>query len=252
MSRISDKLSKLHKTSAPMGFGFVARQSPERRMLLMASFVAAPTEESVPGLADVADCVVLRGVQLPKGINSTALPAGCWMAGDEALPEGISNESCDFVISAVDGPASILSVEGLGWIPVLEQGAEASYLRAVAEVGAEAVLVSGDSIDLTLLSTFVELRRMRLLSGRPLFLSVDAPIDAGTLVALSRAGVEGLIVAAEGGLDTLKQLAETLVSTASRMGKSRKDEAVAVVGHVVGTSVDEELEEEGEEEEDDE
>ena len=93
---------------------------------------------------------------------------------------------------------------------------------------------------------------MRLLSGRPLFLSVDAPIDADTLVALSRAGVEGLIVAAEGGLDTLKQLAETLVSTASRMGKSRKDEAVAVVGHVVGTSVDEELEEEGEEEEDDE
>lgn len=251
MSRIADRLGKLHKTSTPIGFGFAARQSSERRMLLLALFDSSTTAESVGALTGTVDAAVLRGAKLPEGMNSATLPAGCWIAADEALPEGLSHESCDFLISAVDGPASILAVEGLGWIPVVEQGAEASYLRALAEVGADAILVASNNIDLTCLSTFVELRRIRLLSSRPLFLSVATSVDADTLVSLSRAGVEGLIVPADAGLDSLRELGDTLESTASRMKKSRKDESVAIVGRVVGAGVEEEQAEEGEEEDDD-
>jgi len=251
LSRIADKLARLHKISTPIGFGFATREAAERRMLLVASLDSAPTEEAVQAVNAIADALVLRGAKQPDGIDMAKLPAGCWIGKDDEMPEGLSIDACDFVISEVDGPASILAVEGLGWIAVVAQGVEASHLRAVAEVGAEAIVVSGNAIDLARLSTFVELRRMRLLSNRALFVSVDPSIDADSLVSLSRAGVEGLIVPADAGVTVLQKLRETLEATAARMRKSRKDEAVAIVGHVVGPSNDDVPDEEGDEEEED-
>ena len=251
MSRIADKLGKLHKTSTRLGFGFASRETPERRMLLVASYEGVVSADAVQAVSEVADAVVLRGPKELGGLDTVELPIGCWIGHDAELPENLSSEACDFVVCAVEGPAAILAVEGLGWIAAMEQGAEASHLRAVAEVGAEAVLVSADSIDLALLSTYVELRRMRLLSNRPLLIRVDTMLNGDQLVSLSRAGVDGLIVPADGGPSVLQELHQVLEATASRMRKSRRDEAVAIVGHAVGPSHEDVPEEEGDEEEED-
>ena len=251
MSRISDKLSKLHRTSAPLGFGFGNRQTPERRMLLVASFDGVPDGNIVQATAEVADAIVLRKMEQPGAQTVARIPAGCWLASDAVLPDGLSNEECDFVVCDVDGPAAILAVEGLGWIAVLRMGTEASLLRAVTEVGADAIFVAVDNDNLSRLSTYVELRRMRMLCNRPLLVCVDTALDGDHLVSLSRAGVDALVVRADDGLAVLQELRRTLEYTASRMRKSRRDEAVSIVGHVMGSGHDDVPDEEGEEEEED-
>ena len=251
MSKIAERLGKLHKTSAPLGFGFASREATERRMLLVASFDGIPSADAVQAASDEADAVVLRDVKQLGDSGTAQLPIGCWIARDAGLPEGLSSEACDFIVCEVGGPAAILAIEGLGWIAVLEQGAEASHLRAVAEVGAEAVLVSNDGIDLARLSTYVELRRMRLLSNRPLLLCVDGALDGDQLVSLSRAGVDALVVASDDGVAVLQELRQTLESTAPRMRKSRRDESVSIVGRVVGSGDSGVPDEEEEEEEED-
>jgi hypothetical protein len=251
LSRISDKLGKLHRTSAPLGFGFGSRETPERRMLLVASFDGMPDADAIRAVSEVADALVLREMDRSSGQSAARIPAGCWLARDAALPDGLSSEWCDFVVCEVDGPAAILAVEGLGWVAVVTPGAEASHLRAVAEIGAEAVLVSADNINLARLSTYVELRRVRMLCNRPLFVCVDTALDGDRLVSLSRAGIDALVVRGDDGIATLQELRQTLESVASRMRKSRRDEAVSIVGHVVGSSHDDVPDEEGEEEEED-
>jgi len=248
LSKLAESLSSLHRRSAPIGFAFSTSPIVERRMLVLALFEKYPGDDVAARARSLSDFLVFRCVEDCRSAGAIGASCGCWPASEEASVEAAG--ACDFLIVGPDAPAEIIASETVGWVAIGTAGDEAGRVRAVAELGAEAVLVPIDEIDPTRVAGCVELRRIRLLANRPVVVKVDGELPEDALVALFRAGVDALVVPAEADVEVLAALRGALESTAKRMRTHRRDETVSLVGAVGPVHPEAEPDEEEYEEED--
>jgi len=249
VSKLAESLSNLHKRSAPIGFAFSTSPIVERRMLVLALFEKYPGDEVAARARSLSDFLVFRGEEDCRSAGVIGAPCGCWPDSGEAAVAAAT--VCDFLILGPDAPAEVVASETVGWMAIGTAGDEAGRVRAVAELGADAILVPTGDIDLMKVAGCVELRRFRLLANRPVVVKVDGKLSEDALVVLFRAGVDALVVPADADVEVLAMLRGALESTAKRMRSHRRDETVSLVGAVGPVHSEAEPDEEEYEEEDD-
>jgi hypothetical protein len=263
LSRIGEKLQRLRKPGASMGFGFSTAPAERRRMLLFVRFgVQADTGESGSSLdhADVAvvgaaegDCsafVELAAQRCPSA------PVGCWVDPGASLPDIAKPDCCDFFVCDAEGPVQVLERKDIGCLVRVDSGIESSRLRATAELGIDGVVLTADSLDLSRLSSLVECRRVHMVSGKPVVLQVGGLLESPLIALLWRSGVDALLVDSSVGVKVLAALSAAMDS-APYEARAGGGGSSAVIGAHIGALGVAEVHEEGdggggeEEEEDD-
>ncbi len=219
MSKIGDRLQRLHKASKPIGFGFGAAVASPRRMLLVVCLNSDLNDDQLQAVLQPADAVVLAvDATLDDSAVRRALsqrddtPVGVWAGHGEAPSGSLETVPLDFFVCGVDGPVDVVAQKEKGCLVVVEAGLEASRLRAIAELGIDAVVMKANSLDLTRISAVVECRRIHSVSGKPVVLQIDGAIETRQIVALSRAGVDALMVNSDVGAEAIAAVFETMSS----------------------------------------
>ena len=213
MSKIGEQLQRLHKPSGPIGFGF-ARTAPARpRMLILVTIDGSLPEATAGAMAECADAIASdpEAVALREALArlQSAKPLGVRVQ-PAAKAEDIEGHACDFVMCDFDSPSELVSLKDKGTLLHLMADLEPMRLRAIGELGVEAVILPGTGLDLKRLAAVIECRRVRSACGRPVLLQIDHVIEPAIMVALWHAGVDGLMVDSALGLDNLKALREAV------------------------------------------
>jgi len=258
VSRLGERLQRLHKVSKPIGFGFGSAVVTPRRMLLLIRISGVTGEDlgAVLGLADAAilgheksgDHAMLQEVVSRCGGD----PVGVAVATQGPLPV---DPAIDFFVCDLDGPFEAITQKEQGCIVQVDSGLEASRLRAIAELGVDALVLRSESLDLTRLSSVVECRRIHIISGKPLVLSLEGRIQPVQVGAFWRVGVDALLVDSALDLESLTSIRDSVnnASYESRLSEAGTFAAIgpqmSALGHT-GTREDDEGD--GEEEDDDE
>ncbi len=256
MSRIAERLETLRKTSSRIGFGMAGSSAGVRRMLVLVGVRRIPAKKVLSAIRGNADSVVVIGddgaSELPvREAVAVAgdMPVGVRLWKGAPLAEAVSGSGCDFIVCDAEGPAEVLLLEGVGCFVEIAPGVESSRLRAIGELGVEAVLLSSESLDVRALSVAIECRRVRTASGRPVVLRVGQPISSGLVSVLWRAGVGALLIDASDGIDLLTSARAAVDGASYDSRRSLRDTSVSIGGHVAnlhGSSPEEE--EDGDEE----
>jgi hypothetical protein len=233
---LAELLQKLHKPVTPLGFGLPGTAVARRKPLILLGFNsdvdATMLREAVP-LVDAAVLMASAPSLKPEPVE--ALPTGVYVAESCGMPSLESLSWCDFVWCDMDGPAEVGGLEGKELMVTVQPGQDASLLRAIADTGADALVLDTTQLEMRRLSTVVECRRTYVASGKPLMLQLDAPLSAGEFAGLWRAGVDGFIVDAGCGVDRLREIRCVIdeIDFRPRGGGG----PVAVIGaHVMGHS----------------
>ena len=209
MSKIGEQLRRLHSSAAPMGFGFAAVPAPRRQMLILVR-VDVPTDgEGWKSIVTSADAIVAEASARDAAVaavsgqdkQGTIICGLNVNAQRELLQDAL--EGMDFVVCGGDGTLSVFRVKDRGLIVVAGPRTDANELRAIGELGVDAVLLDARTLDLGTVACAIECRRVRLSSGRPVILHVAQPLDVVTLEVLWRAGVDGLLLDASTGSEVL-------------------------------------------------
>ncbi len=248
MSKLAELLRELHKPVTPLGFGLPGAAVARRKPLIMLRFnedVDAGTLRDAMPLVDAA--VLVSSDPSSKPEPAEAVLTGVYLAEEFGMPSLESMSWCDFAWCSLDGPAGVVALAGKGLVVTVKPGQDASLLRAVADAGADALVLETTQLDLQRLATVVECRRTHVASGKPLMLPLDAPLSSGEFAGLWRVGVDGFIVDAGCGVERLRQIRSAVEETDFRPRGGGG--VVAVIGaHVVGHPSPEEP---GEDEDDD-
>ncbi len=239
MSKIGDRLQRLHRTSKPIGFGFGTTAAQPRRMLLFVYVNSDLEEEMVRALLQRADGMVLGHHELCNGSSGCRALSGCddtpiglWVGPEAGAVDDDSQIPLDFLMCDLDGPADALARKDRGCLVVVDSDLEASRLRAVAELGVDAVVVRADSLDLSRVSAIVACRRVHSVSGKPVVLQVNGVVETGQIVALWSAGVDALMVNADSGVEMIAAIHDTMCSACY---DARRVEGSSVVA--IGSSI---------------
>lgn len=241
MSKIGLQLQKLNRPAAPIGFGFL-RSAPARpRMLIMVHVDGRLPASDVFSVVECADAIVVEAGSGSAAAVSEALsewqsevPLGFWMEATAVMPADAEFHSVDFVVCDLDGPAETLAAKDRGTLVCVMPDSEPVRLRAVGEVGVEALILRGKEMDLTRVSAAVECRRVRSACARPVLLHVSHALEPGLLLALWRAGVDGLVVDSGLGVDGLKALRAAV--TGAPFGARPSGGGSVAIGACVGTA----------------
>lgn len=264
MSRIADRLQTQRKTSSPIGFGMAGSSAGVRRMLILVGVRRIPAKKTLSVITGSADAVVVigdgEGGELPVreavGVAGN-MPVGVRLWKGVPLAEALSDSGCDFIICDADEPAEVLALEGVGCFIEVPPGVESSRLRAIGDLGVEAVLLSTESVDVRALAVAIECRRVRTATGRPVVLQVGQPISSDQVTVLWRGGVGALFLDASDGTGLLTSARAAVDGASYDSRQSLRDTSVSIGGHIAnlnGSSLEEEVEEgeedgDGEEEE---
>lgn len=259
MSRLAEQLQKLHKPVASMGFGFASASVTRRQMLILVSFGDSDSGDEADACLSLADAaVVVSGAQGSESLLQIAnarpggIPTGVWAVESQVAADGLPDCRCDFLVSDISGPARVMAAKGVGLVVRVECDMEAARLRAIGDLGVEALVLDARALDLRRLSSVVECRRVRASSGRPLLIEIEALPEPGLLNVLWQAGVDGLVVKASLGIEALASLRATLDSVTFESRSGSRGPAAAIGAYVGAMSQPHsEHDDEGEEEEDD-
>ena len=216
MSRLSERLARVRKSSGSIGFGFEAARADARRMLVLPVIDDVPSGDTAEGIRDRADGIVFQhnpgeGEKSFHAIEKEFpnVPVGLRLAGPD-FDERALVDGSDFVLCTFDAPLSILSLSSTGVLVEQDAGTEASRLRALSDLGMEGVVVTSESLALRSLSAAVECRRVRAMTGCPVLVKVLEPLSPAAVTGLWKAGVDGLITDAGGGIDLLVSVRDSV------------------------------------------
>jgi len=132
---------------------------------------------------------------------------------------------------------------------------EGSRLRAIGELGVDALVLDARELDPATLSLLVECRRVRAASGKPLLLRLGRPVAAELLSALWQAGVDGLLVGSSLGAAALQSMRSVVDGATYESRSASKGLSVSIGAQIGAAGLSQPDEEEGggeEEEEGDE
>lgn len=256
MSRTADRFHALRKMSSPIGFGMAGSSAGVRRMLILVGVRKIPAKKMWPTIHGSADSVVViggsGGGELPlRKMTGLAgdVPVGARLWEEAPLTEVLSDSSCDFVICAADGPAWVLALKGVGCFVEVAPGVESNRLRAIGDLGVEAVVLATESLDIRALAVAIECRRIRTASGRPVVLRLGQPISSDEVGVLWRAGVSALFIDAADGAELLASARAAVDGASYESLQSLRDTSASIGVHVAssnGSGMEEE--EDGDEE----
>lgn len=204
MSRLVELLHKLHKSPTPLGFGFAPAASAAKRMLVIARVEGVPGSDVTAGVSKSADAVALVCSSVDEALRpdsmavACSMPVGMWLDVGEEAPARSGDAGWDFVVCGPDGPVEALAWKDSACLVRVTAGVEGSRLRAIADLGADAVVLSSEGLELDRISAVVECRRVRLMSGRPVLLHIVSALTPLQVAVLWRAGVDAIIVDAAG------------------------------------------------------
>ncbi len=223
-------------------------------MLLLVDTGEESVSEALPVIRDLADAIVL-GEKGKVEVSATEMTSS---AGDMIIgarfqpgvqvPESLAESGYDFVICGVDGSLRLLGVKGVGCMVQVGPGVESNRLRAIGDVGAEAIVLTADSLDMMTVDTAIECRRMRTVSGRPIILHLSSPVSAEQVGVLWRAGVDALLVGLAEDMELLTATRAAIDAASYESRSSSSDAAVSIGANIAGMNAALEEEEDGEEE----
>lgn len=153
--------------------------------------------DAIPGLAFAADA---------------AIPAG--------LPDRLAGVGIDFVVASVQrAPASLLNVESIARVPLIDASQPAGMLRALGEMKIDAVVVGPPrrrraAADLTVFD-LMHYRQVAEFVRQPVLLRAEQTIQADDLQAIRDLGIEGIVLP----LASLADAAATLTAFRDAIGK---------------------------------
>ena len=190
---MSEFIKKLEAASRgekrPMGFGRAASEAPKRRILLVAAGEDFPPEvvSSVdallsPGGAAKPD----KNEKIPWGVRPDI------RAGKPAVKNG-----ADYVvITAEQAPLSILAEKKAGKVLGISPSITDVLLRAVNDIGIDAVLLDcpQDGREGLTLRDLLEFRRFTAMLSKPVIVTVPASISDDDILAIWEAGVVALLL----------------------------------------------------------
>jgi hypothetical protein len=212
-------------------------------MLILAGVRKIPTKKMLSTICGSADSVVMIG---NSGSGELPLRKMVGLAGDMAvgarlwkgapLTEVLSDSGCDFVICDADGPAGALALKGVGCFVEVTPGVESNRLRAIGDLGVEAMVLSTDSLDMRALTAAIECRRVRTASGRPVVLRLEQPVSSDEVGVLWRAGVSALFIDASDGMDLLLSARAAVDAASYESLQSLRDSSVSIGAHVANSS----------------
>lgn len=234
MSKFIDTLQRLSQAApAPMGF-MPSRPAPSRLRIQLLAVVAPENLDRAAGFAAGADAVLLpvarqnpatkRLAQLADTLKG--VPWGGWLKGGHAGVPELVKAGCDFIVfPASTTPLTVASDSGPGKILEVEASLNEGLLRAINNLPAEAVFVTGDLAGDEPLTWqhLLLFQRFASLLTKPLLVPVPYSVGAGELKALWEAGVDGVVVETEGmPADRLKELRK-IIDGLSFPSRSRRD-----------------------------
>jgi len=256
LSKLVDLLQKLHKSPAPLGFGLAQTAPALKRMLVIARLSGEPGERLVTVISSSADALALVSpgglpVEAPASFAlPTAIPTGMWLdAGSPLVSRG--DTAWDFVACGPDGPMDVLAWKDMACLIRVASGMEGSRLRAIADLGADAVVLSSEDLELGRILGAVECRRVRLTSGKPVLLQMTSALTPLQVAVLWKAGVDGIIVDAAGEGEVLAQARAAVEKASYDMRNGGASGPVSIGAHLAQTEEApvEEREEEGDDDE---
>lgn len=260
MSRFIDKLKRVSQV-APQPIGFkVAQPVSKPRMLLVASLPQADVAHLADYLAgaDAGLLPIARLTSEAKQLKEIVqlIPDILWGGLLQDTRQGgikrIVQAGGDFIVFPLDTSLKILEDEEVGKVLEVEASLDEGLLRAVDELPADAVLITGqEKSDYFLTWHHLMLfRRFADLLTKPLLVSVPANVTAGELQAIWEVGVDGVVVDVEVGqpVGKLKKLRQ-IIDSLSLPSKRKPTRIAALLPHLRGEAgpVTEEEEEEEEE-----
>ena len=222
MSKLADRIKKAARVEpAPLGFAAAARtEAPS--MLVLARLgddtgkIKEALDKGADGVVLEADAGKLRGAKAPDG----ALIGATTEKLDRKEASALREAGADFVIVTESTPADALLDEKLGFVMALSPEIEDSRLRLIGDLNLDAIIVAAPSGALDV-ARLLDLRRIVALGRAPLFVEVDAGVDATALNVLRDSGAAGIVVPAS-AIGKLGELRERIASLPAR-GK-RRDE----------------------------
>jgi hypothetical protein len=230
-------------------------------MLVIARVEGAPGSDVSTGVSKSADAVALvcsseGEARRPDSVAVTCpVPVGMWLDAGAELPVGSCDAGWDFVVCGPDGPVDVLAWKNTACLVRVTAGMEGSRLRAIADLGVDAVVLSSEGLEFDRISAVVECRRVRLMSGRPVLLQVVSSLTPLQVAVLWRAGVDAIVVDAAGDCEELAA-ARAAAEGAPYDLRNGEGKGSATIGahlaHAEEAPVEEKEEEEEEEEEPDE
>jgi len=242
MSRLSERLGRVRKSSGSIGFGVGANRVEARRMLVLPVLDAALSGDAGETLRRCVDAIIVqhRPEEGRSALTATQesfkeVPVGLRLAGPDFDEKALVGE-CDFILCTIDAPFSVLTLKSTGLFLELDAGVEAGRLRALADLGVEGVVLTAESLDLRSLATAVECRRVRTMAGCPLMLKVLAPPSPTEVSGLWRSGVDGLVTDTGGGIDLLLAVRDAIDQAKLDTSTTQADLAVSIGSQLRGMS----------------
>jgi len=197
MSKLGDRIRKTTRVEpAPIGFRAVR---PEKNPALLVTALLDDKAKVAEAIEKGAGAIVLKDAKagdLKAALEASGeVPCGVWPKEiDAKAVADFVEEHADFLVfDAESTPANALLEEKPGYVLVLKEGQDDTYLRVLESVALDAILPEGWSGPLTLRRQ-VELRRIAGLTRKPLMLPIDLPVESGDLECLRDAGISVLLV----------------------------------------------------------
>lgn len=255
MSKIGQRLQRLHKTSKPIGFGFAATVNSPRRMLLIVCLGGEGASEQVEEVSALADAIVSAwepaAGESAGALQLDGIPVGVWVTPGQSLSGIASDAAVDFVIVDLTGPSALVSHEKLGRLVLVDADLEASRLRAVADLGMDALVLRASEVDPTRLSSLVDCRRAHSITGKPVVLLLDGVVTGEEVGSLWRAGVDALMIDVGRGAEVLRATHEAISGACYEARGTDGGAVVSIGGMSMVEDSGPEKDDEGDDEDDD-
>jgi hypothetical protein len=232
MSRLIDGLKKLSQAAPkPLGFHTSRQTGSAPTIMIIAGREIAATDATIKSIAG-ADAILLhtgnsgpeaKAIQkIVKPLKDT--PWGVYLEEDSNEAEALTEAGCDFVVFS---PASRIPAapqdEKTGKILQVESSMDDGLLRAINDLPADAVLVTDTTENNGPLvwHQLMIYRHLAAFIAKPLIVPVPVAITEVELKALWDAGIDGVLVEAEGkDLMALKELTKKLPPRVRKQGKT--------------------------------
>jgi hypothetical protein len=242
MSRFINNLRQASKAvSPPMGFR-AAETASKPRMLLIAHLPQADINH-LAGYVAGADAGLISitkpgsGAKILKDVSQLVpgIPWGGWLGS--ASRGGINKlvvAGCDFVVFPPDASLAILDEAKVGKILAMEALLDEGLIKAVNELPADAVFITGGQERLPSLTWhhLMLFRRFVDLLSKPLLVPMPSDIAANELQALWDAGVDGVVVEVVSGqpVETVNGLSLMIDGLTLPVKRKRRQPAALLPG----------------------
>lgn len=209
-----------------MGFGHVAASKRSPTMLLLARLSAGERRRLEELSSNGVDVALVEGnrvedITFDKQSEGELIIGGVLSQVTRQAAKAAREAGLDFLVLKADSAADTLLEEGIGLVLAIQEDVSDTFLRTLEGLPLDALLLPPLQEPLTVQKQ-LELRRLVILSRRPLFLELDREIDSAQLEVLRSAGVAGIVVSGRRGQELVGALRKLIDSLP--MPKRRREE----------------------------